>query len=486
MVNLHKLTIKQANKMLQNKEVSATELTKEYIKRAKESELNAYITITEEIALEQANRSDKNIARGVAKKLEGIPIGIKDIFCTDGVRTTAASKMLENFIPSYNADVVEKLFDENCVMIGKTNMDEFAMGSTTSNSYFGPSINPLKSKSDPDAKLTPGGSSGGSASAVAGDLCIAALGSDTGGSVRQPAAFCGLVGAKSSYGVSSRYGMLSYASSFDQAGFLGNSVEDVAYLMEVIAGFSAQDSMMYKHKEYDFTSNLNKGVSGMRIAIPKQFSSKDVPESTLKSLEGAIKYFEKNGVTLDFIDLPTIDKSINVYYIITPSEASSNLARFDGIRYGFAPDSKSIKGIDEYYTKVRTEGFGEEVRKRMIIGNYILSSKHYDEYYTKAQKVRRIIKNEFDDAFKNYDAILCPTALNVAFDVTKADENPVTTCLNDICVAPANIAGLPAISVPFGKNHDDLPIGMQIITNRLEDAKMYQIAKALETGGLEF
>ena len=479
-MNLKNLTISAAKKMLLNKEISAVELTTEYLNRIKESKLNAFITICEDSSIASAKISDENIAKNQAKKLEGIPLGIKDLFCTTGVKTTSASKMLEKFVPQYNADVVERLVDENFVMLGKLNMDEFAMGSTTTNSYFGDTINPLKSKLNPDANLTPGGSSGGSAAAVAGDLCIAAIGSDTGGSVRQPAAFCGLVGAKSSYGVCSRYGMISYASSFDQAGFLAKNVEDTAYLMEIIAGHSARDSMMYKNLSYDFTKNIKNGVSGMKIAIPKEFASDNVPSYVLTSIEKCKQGLEKQGAKVDYIDIKHIEKSINVYYIITPAEMCSNLAKFDGIRYGLDIDLGDIKNMDEYYSKIRSEGFGEEVKRRIMVGNYILSSEHYQDYYVKAQKIRQVISNEFSKVFESYDAVICPTALNAAFDVKTANLDPVKTYLNDICSVPANLAGLPAISVPFGVNNEGLPIGVQVMTDRLEDAKMYQVAHSIE------
>jgi len=482
MLDISKLTVLSALESLKNKKISSLELTQEILKRTKASNLNAYITICEDLALNQAKKSDEKIEKGVNGKLEGIPLGIKDLFCTNGIKTTAGSKMLANFVPNYESDVTQKLWNEGGVMIGKTNMDEFAMGSTNLNSAFGSCINPWKLKSNPDKNLVPGGSSGGSAIAVSAGLCLAATGSDTGGSIRQPASFCGIVGVKPSYGVCSRYGMVAFASSLDQAGFLGKTVNDVAYLMEIISGSTGNDSMMYNKESYNFTKSINNGVSGMRIGIPKQFKSDHLLLDIKKNWEESIKYLESCGAKIVEIDLPNVEKSINTYYIIAPSEASSNLSRYDGIRFGFKHD-EDVSNIDEYYTKTRTLGFGEEVKRRIMIGNAILSSNRYDEYYVQAQKVRRVIKNEFDAVFsEQVDAMLCPATPNVAFGVDDKITNPVQMYLNDIYTVPVNLAGLPGISTPTAISSDGLPIGMQIIVNRLDDAKMYQIAKTLEDG----
>ncbi|WP_146821500.1 Asp-tRNA(Asn)/Glu-tRNA(Gln) amidotransferase subunit GatA [Candidatus Deianiraea vastatrix] len=464
---------------LRAKKISALELTKDFLVKIKESKLNAFITICEDLAIESAKKSDEKIAKNEGGKLEGVPLAIKDLFCTNGVKTTAGSKILENFVPNYESDVTQKLKNEGYIMLGKTNMDEFAMGSTNLTSYFGACINPWKSSTGVEKNLVPGGSSGGSAAAVAAGLCLGATGSDTGGSIRQPASFCGIVGVKPSYGICSRYGMVAYASSLDQAGFFAQNVDDAAYLMEVIAGQTANDSMMYDAAKYDFTSNINSEISGMTIGIPKQFQSDALMPEIAKNWQDCIEYFKKLGVKILDIELPNVEKSINTYYIIAPSEACSNLSRYDGIRFGFGFDEK-VENIDEYYTKTRSLGFGQEVKRRIMTGNYILSSKRYDEYYIKALKVRRVIKNEFDAAFAKVDAILCPATPNVAFGIDDKNDDPIKTYLNDIYTVPVNLAGLPGISVPTALSNDGLPIGMQIICQRREDAKMYQIAKWLE------
>jgi len=474
-----KLTLLKAVEMLRNKEISSVEMTKESLKRAKESKSNAFVTICETEALDMAKNADEKIIKGENSPLLGLPIAIKDLFCTKNIRTTACSKMLENFVPPYESDVTQKLWNDGAVCLGKTNMDEFGMGSANINSFFGPVISNWRSKSNPTKDLVPGGSSGGSAVAVSSGICLASTGSDTGGSIRQPAAFCGIVGVKPSYGMCSRYGMVAFASSLDQAGVLTKTVKDAAYLMQSIAGATSNDSVMHKHAKYDFTSMIDGNINGLKIGIPKEFHSEHVAPDIMKAWDESIKNLEKRGAIIKEINLPHAEKSLNIYYIIAPAEASSNLARYDGVRYGFRADG-DFKNIHEMYVKSRSMGFGEEVQRRIMIGTFVLSSKSYNEQYLKAMKVRRVIKNDFDAAFKKIDAIICPTTPNTAFGIKDKFDNPVLMYLNDIYTVPVNLVGLPGISVPCGLSSDGLPIGMQVITNSMQDVLMYKIADVLE------
>ncbi len=478
MTDVSKWTVLSTLEKFKNKEISSVELTRAFLGNIAKDKHNAYITVCEDSAINAAKQADSKISQGNIGKLEGIPLAIKDIFCTKNIRTTAGSRMLENFIPPYESDVTAKLLQEGAVFLGKTNMDEFAMGSTTMTSYFGKCINNWREKENPEKDLVPGGSSGGSAVAVSANLCLAATGSDTGGSIRQPAAFCNLVGVKPSYGMCSRYGMIAYASSFDQAGFLTKNVADAAYLMEIIAGSTGRDSMMYQAENYNFSSSINNGIKGLNVGIPKQFHSDKINADILKVWNNVIDFCRKSGANVIEIDLPNVEKSINVYYTITPAEASSNLARFDGVRYGHR--AEDVVNISDLYLKSRTEGFGEEVRRRIMIGNYVLASENYHEQYDKAMRVRRVIKNEFDAAFEKIDCMIFPTTPNVAFGINDKQENPILTYLNDIYTVPVNLAGLPGISIPCGLSSEGLPIGMQVVTQRLNDAMMYQIAKEVE------
>ncbi len=469
-------------KELSNKNISAVELTTEYLQKAKNSQNNAFITITEELALQKATESDKKIANGTAGKLEGIPCGIKDLFCTKDVLTTCASKMLSNFIPPYESTVTSRLFNEGAVMIGKTNMDEFAMGSMSTNSYYGAVINTYRDHRFPEKKLTPGGSSGGSAVSVAEGSSIFATATDTGGSTRQPAAFCGIVGIKPSYGLCSRYGMIAYASSFDQAGIFSNTVEDAALLLDIIGGFDENDSTVVPNSFRKFNSfgdKLQNGVKGMKIGIPKEYIVSGMHPDIIAALENTKKHLEEMGAQIVEISLPQVDVNIAIYYILTTAEACSNLSRFDGIKYGFS-DRNNGDSLSDIYAKSRAEGFGEEAKRRICLGNFVLSSGKYEEYYVQAMRLRRMVKNGFDAAFEKVDAILSPITPNLAFPIDEKPTDPIIVYLNDVLTVGVNLAGLPGISVPVGFSKEEkLPIGMQIIGNYLDDATMIQVANAV-------
>lgn len=483
MTDLTKLTIKEALKGLKAGDFTSVELTKAYIENIeKNRHLNTYITETFDLALERAKESDERIAKGEIRELEGIPIGVKDLFCTKGVRTTCGSKMLEDFVPTYESTVTQKLLDAGCVVLGKLNMDEFAMGSANTNSYFGPVINPYK-KNGSDVDLVPGGSSGGSAAAVAANLCAAATGSDTGGSIRQPASFTNTVGMKPTYGRSSRYGMIAFASSLDQAGMFSKDIADAALLQKVISGFDEKDSTSVDVEVPDFDALLNSDVKGKRIGIPKEYRVEGMPVEIEELWKKGIEKLKSKGAEIVDISMPHSKYGVEVYYIIAPAECSSNLARFDGVRYGYRTQEKGLS-IDEMYEKTRSEGFGDEVKKRIMIGTYVLSAGYYDAYYKKALRVRNVICKEFDEVFKDVDAILTPSTPNSAFAVDESKEagvkDPVKVYLNDIFTVPANLAGLPAISVPFGKDNEGLPLGLQVIGKSFDEEEVFRVALALE------
>jgi len=424
---------------------SSMEITQDYITRIENSDHNAFISINGDYALQQAKNADQKRANGDTSPLLGVPIAQKDIFCIEGTQTTCGSKILENFIAPYTATVVEKMHSQGVVSLGKTNMDEFAMGSSNESSYFGGVTNPWSS----DKQLVPGGSSGGSAAAVAGLLAPAATGTDTGGSIRQPAAFCNLTGIKPSYGRCSRYGMIAYASSLDQAGPMTHTAEDAALMLNSMAGFDAKDSTSLNVPDEDFTAQLNNS-------------------------DDAVKEFEAMGATVKEVSLPNSQLALPSYYVIAPAEASSNLSRFDGVRYGHR--AADYKGLDDMYTKTRSEAFGDEVKRRIMIGAYALSSGYYDAYYSKAQKLRRLISNDFDDAFKACDVIMGPTTPSPAFAAGSRTDDPVSMYLNDIYTIPVNLAGLPAASIPAGFTKAGLPIGMHLITPYLQEAKLLNVA----------
>jgi aspartyl-tRNA(Asn)/glutamyl-tRNA(Gln) amidotransferase subunit A len=479
-MELTKLSIKEAKNGLKNKKFSAVELTKSFISNIeKNRHLNCFITETFELALNQAKIADENLAKGINRELEGIPLGIKDIFCTKDIRTTCASKMLENFVPTYESKVTQKLFDEGAICLGKLNMDEFAMGSATANSYFGKVINPYKRKNS-NEDLVAGGSSGGSASAVAGNLCLGATGSDTGGSIRQPASFTNTVGVKPTYGRSSRYGMIAFASSLDQAGVFAKNVEDCALLQKVISGYDNKDATSVEIEVPQFDRLLNSNVKGLKIGIPQEYRVDNMPIEIENLWQKGIEILKQKGAEIINISLPHTKYAAAVYYVIAPAECSSNLARFDGVRYGYRCKDEGLS-LQEMYQKTRAEGFGFEVKKRIMIGTYVLSAGYYDAYYKKAQKVRRLIYQDFIEAFKNVDAILTPATPNSAFAFEEMKNfDAVQIYLNDVFTVPSNLAGLPAISVPAGFDNNGLPLGLQIISRHFDEQTMFNIAKAIE------
>lgn len=470
-------TLRSAKKALLNKEVSVYELTKNYIEKIKKNNfLNAYVLVLEKEALENAKKSDENYAKNQARELEGLPLAIKDIFCTKNIKTTACSKMLYNFTPQYESHVTQKLWDVGAIHLGKTNMDEFAMGSTNETSFFGPCQNPIRSAKNINQALVPGGSSGGSASAVAADICLAALGSDTGGSIRQPASFCGLVGLKPTYGRCSRYGMIAYASSLDQAGPMTKTVEDSAYLFSIINGFDPKDGKTSTCPAYHF-SELNPNIKNLKFGIVKEYQESLTPELQ-KLMQDSIDLIQKNGGKIVEISIPSIRYSLPIYYIIASAEASSNLARYDGVRYGYR--APTYKNLEELYINTRTKGFGDEVKRRIFIGTYVLSAGYYDAYYLKAQKIRKIIQNEFQSAFSTVDAIITPTTPTPAFSLDKKLD-PLHLYLNDLFTTTINIAELPALSVPFALNDDKLPMGLQIIAPWFQESLLFDIGSFIET-----
>ena len=481
MNDIIKLTLQQTISGLQKKQFSATEVVSAYIKNIENNtHLNAYITTNFENSLKQAKLADEKINQQQSLPLQGIPIAIKDLFCTKNLKTTCGSKMLENFIPPYESTVTQKLLDAGAIFLGKTNLDEFAMGSTTTTSYFGKTINPYRSKKDPNQPLTAGGSSGGSACAVAANLCLAATGSDTGGSIRQPASFTNTVGIKPTYGRCSRYGMIAFASSLDQAGIFGKNVYDTALVQKIISGFDSKDSTSINIAVPNFESLLNSNLTGKKIGIPKEYRLNNMPAEIEKLWQKGIEIVKNNGAEIIEISLPHTSYAAAVYYVIAPAECSSNLARFDGVRYGHRTNKTNIS-LDEFYKHSRAEGFGNEVKKRIIIGTFALSSGYYDAYYKKAQQVRQLILQDFLQAFTKVDAILTPSTPNSAFSFNDmANFDPIQIYLNDIFTVPANLAGLPAISVPAGLDSNSLPLGLQIITPHFDEQTAFDIALAIE------
>jgi aspartyl-tRNA(Asn)/glutamyl-tRNA(Gln) amidotransferase subunit A len=469
-----RLTIHEAHGLLKSKKLSSVELTQACLKRIKEVEprLKALVSVTEELALKQAERADQCIAKGDIEPLTGIPVVLKDVLCTKGIRTTCSSKMLENFVPPYDATVVEKLNSCGAVTLGKANMDEFAMGSSTEHSAFFPTHNPW------DLDRVPGGSSGGSAVAVAADESIFALGSDTGGSIRQPAGFCSVVGLKPTYGRVSRYGLVAFASSLDQIGPLTKDVTDCALVMNAIAGFDDRDSTSVPEPTPDYTRCLDGDLKGLKLGVPKEYFVKGMQPEVEKALKDAIEKLKGLGAKADWnVSLPSTPYALAAYYIIAPSEASANLARYDGVKYGFAyTDTDSMW---EAMEKTRQFGFGDEVKRRIMLGTYALSAGYYDAYYLKAQKVRTLIRREFDQAFTKYDALVTPTSPTVPFKIGEKLDDPVQMYMSDVCTLPINIAGVPAISIPAGFGNG-LPIGMQLIGKPFGEETLLKVAYAYE------
>ena len=468
-MKLHELSLKEQLNGLKEGLFSATELTQHYLDRIAnfDKDINSFITITSDLALKQAEESEKRYKTNEALPLDGIPIAHKDIFCTEGILTTCGSKMLSNFKAPYSSTVVSNLYNDGVVVLGKTNMDEFAMGSSNETSFFGPVKNPW------NKEYVPGGSSGGSAACVSAQLASAATATDTGGSIRQPAALCGLTGIKPTYGRVSRYGMIAFASSLDQGGVLARSAEDSAYLLESMSGHDPKDSTSLNEDVPRFTENIDSPIKDMKIGLPKEFFERDLPKYVESSTKEAIEKFKDLGAEILEISLPNVDLSLPVYYIIAPAECSANLSRYDGVRYGHRCEDP--KDIEDLYMRTREEGFGSEVKRRILIGTYALSAGYYDAYYLKAQKCRRLVADDFTEAFKSVDLILSPTTPDTSFKSGEKTNDPIEMYLQDIFTIPANLAGLPGISLPCG-NHNGLPLGVQLVGNSLEEAQLFQAA----------
>ncbi len=474
-MNITELTVHELQEKIKNKELTITDITKAYVDRIKEKEedVQAFVTPLTQEAMKQAQEIQEKVEKGEIKgELAGIPIGIKDNLCTKGIKTTCSSKMLENFIAPYDATVVEKINQENMIDLGKLNMDEFAMGSSTEHSYFKKTRNPW------NLNKVPGGSSGGSAAAVAAGLVPWALGSDTGGSIRQPASFCGVVGLKPTYGAVSRYGLVAFASSLDQVGPITKDVTDAAMLLNIIAGHDKKDTTSIEKEKVDYTLSLKNDVKGLKIGVPKEFFGEGINEEVKASLQKAIETYKQLGAEIEEFSLDVSQYALAAYYIIACAEASSNLGRFDGIRYTYrTPEFKNLK---EIYKKSRSEGFGEEVKRRIILGTYVLSSGYYDAYYKKGQQVRTLVMNEFNKAFEKYDVILTPTSPTVAFDIGSKSNNPLEMYLADICTVSVNVAGLPGISIPCGVDKEGMPIGMQLIGKKFSEETILNAAYTFE------
>ena len=474
-MSLMSLTALELGKKIQAKEVSAVEAAKEALGQIKklDGSLNCFVTVEEDSVLKKAEEVQKKIDAGeLAGPLAGVPAAIKDNMCTEGVRTTCSSRMLENFVPTYTAEAVKNLEQAGVVVIGKTNMDEFAMGSTTETSYFGPTRNPW------EPEHVPGGSSGGSCAAVAAEECSFALGSDTGGSIRQPSSFCGVTGLKPTYGTVSRYGLIAYGSSLDQIGPVGKDAADCAAVLEAIASHDLKDSTSMKRDSYDFLSALDEGVRGLRIGIPRDYFRDGLDEEVKSHILEAAKVLESKGAMLEEFDLSLVEYAIPAYYVIASAEASSNLARFDGVKYGYR--TPEYEGLHNMYKKSRSEGFGAEVKRRIMLGSFVLSSGYYDAYYLKALKTKALIRQAFDRAFEKYDVILGPAAPGTAPKLGESLSDPLKMYLGDIYTVSVNLAGLPGITVPCGTDGKGLPIGMQLIGDCFQERKILRAAHAYE------
>ncbi|OQB06574.1 MAG: Glutamyl-tRNA(Gln) amidotransferase subunit A [bacterium ADurb.Bin212] len=488
MKHLYKLTIKEASDKLYRGEITSVELVNSVMERIEqiEDKVGAYITVTRELALEQAKKSDERRKKGrVLSPIDGIPIAVKDLFNTKGVRTTAASKILDDFVPQYESTATKKLWDAGAVLVGKTNLDQFAMGSSTETSAFKTTKNPW------DLSRVPGGSSGGSAAAVAADMCIAALGTDTGGSIRQPASLCGIVGLKPTYGRVSRYGVNAMASSLDTIGPMTKTVEDAAILLNIIAGQDKYDSTTLATKVPNYLSSLGQDIKDLTIGIPKEFYGKGMDSEVDMIVKNAINIFKERGIKVVEVSLPSVKYALDVYYIIVWAEVASNMARYDGIRYGHSKiknqklvSSKSegskIKNLEDVYITSRTEGLGDEVKRRVMLGNYVLSSGYYDAYYKKAQQVRNLVKQDFEKVFKNVDILLTPVSPTAAFKIAEKTDNPLQMYLSDIHTVPINPAGVPAMSIPAGFTKNNLPVGIQLIAPQCGEETIFKLASAFE------
>jgi aspartyl-tRNA(Asn)/glutamyl-tRNA(Gln) amidotransferase subunit A len=469
---MHTKTLKELSALLQGKQVSASELAELFLDRIEQSDLNAFLHVDRELTLQQARDADAKLAGGTATALTGIPIAHKDIFVTRGWRSTAASRMLENYVSPFDATVVERLQKAGMVTLGKLNCDEFAMGSSNENSYFGAVKNPW------DKNAIPGGSSGGSAAAVAARLAPAATGTDTGGSIRQPSALCGITGIKPTYGSVSRFGMIAFASSLDQGGPMAKTAEDCALLLNAMVGFDERDSTSVQRPQEDFTRDLNASLKGLKIGVPREYFGKGLAADVEQAIRAALAEYEKLGATLVDISLPKTELSIPTYYVIAPAEASSNLSRFDGVRYGYR--AKDYKDLADMYRKTRAEGFGDEVKRRILVGAYVLSHGYYDAYYVQAQKLRRLIADDFRNAFTQCDVIMGPVAPTVAWDLGDKADDPVANYLADIYTLSTSLAGLPGMSIPCGFGQGDKngkrPVGLQLIGNYFAEAKLLNVA----------
>ena len=477
MSSLTSLTLKAALDGLAAKSFSSEELTQAHVEAVEAARpLNAFVLETPEKALSMARAADARRAKGEAGPLEGAPLGIKDLFCTEGVRSTAGSNILGNFVPTYESTVTSQLWRDGAVMLGKLNMDEFAMGSSNETSAFGPVVNPWR-KAGGNAKLTPGGSSGGSAASVAADICLGATATDTGGSIRQPAAFTGTVGVKPTYGRCSRWGVVAFASSLDQAGPIAKTVEDAAILLRSMAGYDPKDSTSLNVETPDFASFVGKSVKGLRIGIPKEYRVDGMPAEIDALWEQGIAWLKDAGCEIVEVSLPHTKYALPAYYIVAPAEASSNLARYDGMRFGLRVEGANLT---ETYENTRAAGFGTEVKRRILIGTYVLSAGYYDAYYVKALKVRRRIADDFDQAFQKVDALLTPTAPSAAFGLGENADDPVAMYLNDIFTVTVNLAGLPGMSIPAGLDASGLPLGLQLIGRALDEGTLFSLGGALE------
>ena len=474
MTTFDQLTIKSTIEGYKKKKFNCEEITNHFVKNIlKNKNLNCFITETPDLAIKMAKEIDKNFDSSKYKYMHGIPIAMKDLFCTKGIRTTAGSKILENFIPFYESTVSNNLWNSGAVMLGKSNLDEFAMGSANTTSFFGNVVNPIKI----EKKLVPGGSSGGSAAAVAANLCIAATGSDTGGSIRQPASFCGIVGMKPTYGRCSRFGMIAFASSLDQAGTLTKNVQDSSIMLQSMCSHDPRDSTSSKNEIPDFSTYVDIDLKKKKVGIPREYQIDGLNPVIKKKWEEVSEIFRKNGTEVVEISLPHTKYALPAYYIIAPAEASANLARYDGIRFGFRNNSESL---DDLYENTRANGFGSEVKRRIMIGTYVLSAGYYDAYYIKALRIRQLIYNDFSEAFKKCDFILTPTTPNVAFAIGEKQDDPLEMYLNDVLTVPASLAGLPAISVPAGCNEEGLPFGLQIISKPFDEKLVFRAGKFIE------
>jgi len=478
MAGILDLDLVAARDALRAREISSTELTSAYLARIEATrDLNAYITVTADKALAMAAAADARLAKGEAGALEGLPIAVKDLYCTEGVLTTAASHILDGFKPTYESTVTARLWDAGAVMLGKTNLDEFAMGSSSGTSYYGPPVSPWRSAQDAETRLVPGGSSGGSAAAVAGWAALAATGTDTGGSIRQPASFTGIVGLKPSYGRCSRWGIVAFASSLDQAGPMTRTVRDAAVMLTAMAGHDPKDSTSAAEALPDLEATLESGVKGLRIGVPREYRVDGMPSEIEAIWARGIEWLRDAGAEIVDIALPHTKYALPTYYIIAPAEASSNLARYDGVRFGLRVEGGSLA---EMYANTRGAGFGAEVQRRVLIGTYVLSAGYYDAYYRKAQRVRALIRRDFDEAFRRVDAILAPTSPSDAFAVGANDDDPIKMYLNDVFTVPASLAGLPGMSVPAGLSARGLPLGLQVLGRMFDEAMVLRVGRAIE------